>query len=145
MATMMVGAFARDENGEIKHKKPCQTEGCDWPNWHVCLVGKGDVDPEVLATYSRRRGGTKGMKFGPRSDEYRANISSAQRDRWDRQNGARDKAIAEYYRDHNVGHVGVAEHFGVSRSTALKALKRAEARGMIKMRKRGLTVRHDHN
>lgn len=29
--------FARNEDGSIKRKKPCQTEGCNFPNEHICL------------------------------------------------------------------------------------------------------------
>ena len=48
--------FPRDEDGNLLHKKPCQTEGCDHPNWHVCLVGKPDTFPELLKQPKHRRG-----------------------------------------------------------------------------------------
>lgn len=29
--------FARNSDGSIKTKEPCQTTGCRYPNWHLCF------------------------------------------------------------------------------------------------------------
>lgn len=126
--------FPRDEDGNLLHKKPCQTEGCDHPNWHVCLVGKPDTFPELLKQPKHRRGFTM-------TDEHRENISIANQHRWELRNRARDNRMVAYYKENNVGYKQVGAHFGVSGSTALKALKAAEARGELTMRKRGYNVR----
>jgi hypothetical protein len=130
--------FPRDENGKLLHKKPCQSEGCDYPNWHVCLVGKPDTFPQLLNELQKGR--TYSYRF---TDAHRDNITAAQRDRWAQRNAVRDRKMVEYYKNNHVGHKQVAQHFGVAPSTALKALKKAEARGEVEMRKRGLVLAYD--
>ena len=120
----------------LKKKQPCQTPGCNWPNFHVCLVGKPDTFPELLGLTK-----PKGPQT-PRSAEHSAAISSAQQERWDAINGVRNKRMVEYYKKYMVGYKAVAKKFGVSPSTALKVLKKAEARGELEMRSRGVNVRH---
>ena len=75
------------------------------------------------------------------TDEHRENISIANQHRWELRNRARDNRMVAYYKENNVGYKQVGAHFGVSGSTALKALKAAEARGELTMRKRGYNVR----
>lgn len=141
--SIMVGAFARDENGDVKTKQACQTKGCNWPNWHVCLVGKPDTFAALIAALpKKRKGPTAGRTLGPRTDIHRQNIAYAQQDRWLKTNGERDKKMVEYYKSNNVGYKDVAKKFDVSSSTAYKVLKKAEVRGEIKMRKRGLVLKY---
>lgn len=130
----MRNVFARDENGNIKTKKPCQTPGCDWPNWHICLVGKPDTFPKLLGQLKNKRRSFSGA--------HRASISAGQSERWARLNRERDAKMIEYYKQGNVGYKDVAAKFKINGATALRVLKRAEARGELVMRKRGHNIRH---
>lgn len=72
--------FARDEHGNIKRKQPCQTEGCTYPNEHLCFVGK----PDTLTARIREvlEAEWRGTKAGGRmSEDQRARIAEAQRQR----------------------------------------------------------------
>lgn len=136
----MKNVYARDENGEVKRKQPCQTPGCDYPNWHICLVGKPDTTQEILREQRKQKEKRPTFPTGPRSESHRQAHAAAMRDRWERINSQRDAEMVEYYKTNRVGYVKVAEVFGVSRSTAHKALKAAEARGEIVMRKPGRSI-----
>lgn len=70
----MKNAFARDAQGNIKHKQPCQTKGCNWPNWHVCL---DKTDPAHTRLHLPKRT-TAGRKL---SREHREAIAESQRAR----------------------------------------------------------------
>lgn len=135
----MKNAFARNPDGSIKTKQPCQTPGCDYPNWHICLVGKPDTTQDILATETKRRT-TAGRKMPPRTTTHLDALSLAQQDRWSQLNDARNQKMAEFYKNNLVGYKRVAEEFGVAPSTAFKALKDAEAAGKITMRKPGRTL-----
>ena len=88
-------------DGSIKHKQPCQNEGCNWPNWHLCPKTMGpDRFPEIM-----RRGALtgvgRGTKAGGRmSEDQRARIAESQRQRHaekQRENLPRDLRIQEEF------------------------------------------------
>lgn len=70
--------FARDENGNIKHKKPCQTPGCTYPNEHLCFYGKPDTLTGVIwRTLTEEMRGTK--NGGRMSEHQKAAIAETKR------------------------------------------------------------------
>lgn len=132
--------FPRDESGKVKTKQACQTPGCDWPNWHICLVGKPDTFPQLLRSerVSRPR-----KSPGVRSEEHRANISAAQTARWAKikeANRERDAAIIDRYLEGDVGYIGLAKEFKVGKDRILRVLKEAEKEGKVTIRRRGRTL-----
>lgn len=124
--------FPKNEDGTLKTKVPCQTPGCDHPNWHVCL---DKSDPEHTKVHSYGRVGM--------SDSHRESISEAQKDRWAEIKAAREKVNAKIvarYRDEVVSTTTLAQDFGVSKTRVIKALKEAEAQGRVKIRPRGRNI-----
>jgi hypothetical protein len=137
----MIIRFPRDENGNIKHKKPCQTPGCNWPNYHVCLVGKPDTTPRIL----RERAKIQGRTMGERTSEHREKLAQSQRERWERireRNRPRDEKIIARYMDGDVGVKKLQEEFGLGYRAISTILHEAAERGEIVIRPRGLNVRH---
>lgn len=141
----MRNAFARDENGNVKTKQPCQTPGCDWPVWHICLVGKPDTTTDILQ--KEKRGGKR-----PRTDTHQQALSDSLKESWtarraaeEKKNKKRDKKIIDRYNEGGIGYIGVAKELGLSGHAVLKVLKKAEADGKVVMRRRGANVRHEIN
>lgn len=132
--------FARDENGEIKRKQPCQTEGCDWPNYHVCLVGKPNRFYEAL-----KKRQIKGKRvMSERTPEHREALAQAMRDRWERYrelNKHRNERIVARYKEGNIGVKGLQEEFGVGYRVISNVLHEAAANGEIVIRPRGKNLR----
>lgn len=120
---------------KLKKKQPCQTPGCNWPNFHVCLVGKPDTFPELLGMKPLRM-----RSMGERTQEHKDAMAESMRRVWAEKNYHRDKRIIDLYLDGGVGYKTVAKHIGVDATTALRVLKRAEEKGLITMRKRGHTI-----
>lgn len=127
-----------------KPKEACQTPGCDWPNWHICLVGKEDLTEEVLSKPAPKK---KYISAKPRmkqgSLEFRTHISNIRQDYWARvkeRNRERDAAIVARYAEGNVSIKMLVEEFGISRNPIRDILKAAEAEGRIVMRPVGLKI-----
>lgn len=131
----MKDVFARDENGELLRKKPCQTPGCHWPNWHVCLVGKRDTTNEVLAAQDQRKKTISKTKVQQLADGRAA--------RWEQyreENRGRDEKVIARYKEGGVGIGKIANEVGLSYQTVRTIITKAAARGEVTMRKQGLTV-----
>lgn len=134
--------FARDEHGNVKRKQPCQTPGCDHPNWHICLKGKPDTTAEILAE-RRKRGARKGGTLPYRSDAHREAISESQKERWRKvreANRARDEKIVSRYAEGEVSIRMLTEEFDLGYRAIVAVLKEAQKRGEITLRKRGVTL-----
>lgn len=135
----MKDVFARDENGELLRKKPCQTPGCHWPNWHVCLVGKRDTTTEVLAAQEERR-----KKINKKADPNKLKkLADGRTARWERhreETRDRDEKIVARYKDGGIGFGKIANEFGLAYQTVRTIINRAAERGEVTIRKQGLTV-----
>jgi len=120
-------------------KTPCQTEGCNWPSYHVCLVGKPDLFPSLLrAELGRRR---KGVKLGPMPQRQRDNVSRALIERWERydeQFAERNAEIAERYEKETLSLRALGIEYGISKTSVIKILRKAG----VAIRPRGLNIRH---
>lgn len=127
--------------------KPCQTEGCDWPRWHVCLVGKADHTNIILNRINRSEAAKRGAKNrGPfvMTDLHKESLAIAQRERWARvreENQERDLLIVELYSDMSMNQL--AERFEMSRNGVNAVLTRAQDEGRVIIRKRGYNVRYE--
>lgn len=134
----MKNVFARDEHGNVKRKQPCQTPGCDWPNFHVCLFGKPNSIPDILAREAARV-----RTYGTRSQSHRDNISLSQLDRWARikeANRGRDQKIVARYSEGNVSIKMLQREFQLGSRVISNVLSEAAANGEIVLRKPGVTL-----
>lgn len=133
--------FARDESGAVKTKKPCETPGCTWPNWHICLVGKPDTtDYAALKRVGR-------AKMSERTEAHRETISQVQRDRYARLRELqkqRDKMIVDRYAEGGIGISQLMKEFDLGHRVISRVLHEAEDRGEIKMRRPGYNIRHGY-
>lgn len=112
---------------------PCQTPGCDHPNYHVCLVGKPDRFPELLKQ--------EGKKSERRvvDDGTQSQHSIAAQERWARhreETVERDKQIIERYESSSISVTELARQFHMSKGTVLKILKKAG----VEIRRVGYTI-----
>lgn len=125
-------------------KTPCQTEGCDYPNYHVCLVGKEDLThlyPDLLQAYipGQRGKASPFARFGFRSDAHREAISASQKARWAKikeANRDRDRQIVEDYKS-GLGTKQIRIKYGMGHGTIVKILHEARDNGEVEIRTRG--------
>lgn len=134
-----------DISNMLGPKKPCQTPGCNYPNWHVCTLGKPDLFPALLA---EEEGKTPRQIRRMRTPEHIENIREAQLERWGREkerHKKRDAAIVKMYTEQNVSIKQVAMKFRIGLNVARRVLKEAEARGEVKIRPQGKTIKYGFN
>lgn len=121
-------------------KTPCQTEGCSWPNYHVCIKpGTPDLFPVLLGELADKPRRKHRRKLSERSDEHKAAISAAQIERWARireLNKQRDAAMVERYID-GLSYRQLAAEFDVSKTTVIKVLSDAADEGLLTIRPSG--------
>ena len=129
-------------------KKPCQTPGCNYPNWHVCLVGKPDLFPKLLAEEAGEEyveGKPKKRRGVAKDEAWRESISLAQQERWERvrqENAFRDRRMVERYAEGDISVKDLAKVFGVGTTVTRNVLKKAQNAGQVTMRQRGQTIKH---
>ena len=131
---MMLNAFARNADGSLKHKQPCQTPGCNWPNWHICL---DTSDPEYKKVHPVK------VSRGRMSAEQKAKIAEAQRQRHAARRALtkeRDDLIIKHYVEGDLGMSKIAEVLNVAQSTVNKVLNRAQREGVLKIRPKHTTI-----
>lgn len=128
-------------------RTPCQTDGCNWPNYHVCLVGKEDRTdefPELKQPYiPGRRPRLSQAGLGGRalfgSDEHREKMRQHQQGIWAEhhaRNAERNKAIVADYED-GLAMRQLRAKYGIGHGTVVKILHDARDRGELVMRTRG--------
>lgn len=128
-------------------RTPCQTEGCNWPNFHVCLVGKEDRThefPELQAPYipgqknRTSKAGTNGKAvFG--SPEHIAKVRATQQRNWaahNARNAERNKMIVEDYKNGATTRQ-VREKYKMGHGSVMKVLHAARDNGDLIMRTKG--------
>lgn len=128
--------FPRNPDGTLKTKLPCQTPGCTWPNWHICLDKSDPEHRRVHAPKRKRRG-------GPMPESQRLAIAESQRERHAKlrsQTVERDNLIIKHYTEGNLGMSTIASLTGIAQSTINKVLHRAQREGVLKIRPKGYTV-----
>lgn len=117
--------FPRDADGNVLHKQPCQTKGCNYPNYHVCLVGTEDRFKEALLHRPAYGGRAKG--FVMRND-HREAISESVRARFaamHAKNAPRDRQIMELY-NQRWSQASLARKFGISPGTVKGVISRSK-------------------
>jgi hypothetical protein len=128
-------------------KTPCKTEGCSWPNYHVCLVGKEDRThefPQLREPYipgRKRRASTAGIngRATYMSDAHKESLRTAQNNIWadhHARNAERNAKIAADYKS-GLSIREVRSKYGIGHGTTIKILHEARDRGEIVMRARG--------
>lgn len=125
--------FPRNPDGTLKHKEPCQTPGCNWPNWHICL---DKSDPAHTAVRPLRQN-----RKMPQSQ--REAIAESQRQRHAERRALtkeRDDLIIKHYTEGGMGMSAIASITGISQSTVNKVLNRAQREGVLKIRPKGYTI-----
>ena len=128
--------FPRNVDGTLKRKQPCQTPGCKWPNWHICL-DKNDPKYREVQTVKTTR-----YKMTP---EHRAKLSEAQSRRQAEKRAAfkeRDALIVKHYTEGGLGMNQIAPLLGIAQSTVNKVLKRAQDEGLVTIRPVGRNLFH---
>lgn len=116
-------------------RTPCATEGCNYPNYHVCLVGKEDKFPELLAQLPTRKSRGTGLGL---TEAGRLAIGKSTRDRWaiiNAGNDERNKRIVQGYAD-GASMRQLRELYGIGHGTLVKILHDARDRGEIEIRSR---------
>ena len=121
-----------------------KTEKCGRCGWfdgkrfHVCLVPvtTTPIQREVeYEEYSR-------PLLGTQTRSHRRAISESHRERWRAINHDRDNKIVERYAEGDISYTGLAEEFGVSRSTIINVMKSAKAAGVIQTRSPGTNIKN---
>lgn len=104
----------------------CQTPGCDWPTWHICLVGKEDLTPEILKKEAKAP--KKKRKSVYRDAAWKAQISMGQIERWAKvhaQTRTRDLDIVQMRKDGFSNRV-IAKKYGIGHNTVSQIIKRMQ-------------------
>lgn len=129
-------------------KSGCTTPGCPHPSFHVCYFGREaqllQETPIPGKSNKSHPSPYKGKNLGPRSDIARMNMSMVQQERQEMirfHNRHRDAKIVAKYAQGDVSIRDLQEEFGLSRNGVRAILKRAEAKGEIKVRPRGTNLR----
>lgn len=126
--------FPLNEDGTLKRKQPCQTPGCDWPNWHICL---DKTDPQHFAQAP--------MKAPKRtmSQAQKDAIAESQRKRHAERRALtqeRDDLIIKHYTEGGMGMSQISSITGYAYSTINKVLTRAQREGVLKVRPKHNTL-----
>lgn len=119
-------------------KTPCQTEGCNWPNYHVCLIGKPDLFPYLLADSKKKKRIHRTL-----TEEQKALISESQIKRWAivrEEIADRNENIIEDYKTGKIGIRGLAAKYEIHTNTVRKVLHEAAAKGRIRIRRPGENI-----
>jgi len=128
-------------------RTPCQTEGCNWPNYHVCLVGKEDRThefPELLMAHipgQKKRASTAGLngRSTYMSEAHIESIRRTQQANWAAHHAANaernTKIVADYESGLNIRQV--REKYGMGHGSVIKVLHEARDRGELVMRTKG--------
>lgn len=123
-------------------KTPCQTPGCPHPNYHVCLVGKVDLFPQLLAElYERMKKRSPMARYGPRSEAHKQAIAESQQRRWQKiwdEHKERDDAIIERYKKGDVGMKPIAAEFDMTYAAVRAVLRRAAKQGRVTLNPKGV-------
>lgn len=128
--------FPLAEDGTLKRKKPCQTPGCKWPNWHICL------DKSEPGHYDQHEIKPKRV-MGPMSQLQKEAIAETQRKRHAERRALteeRDNLIIKHYTEGGMGMSGISSTMGVAQSTVNKVLHRAQLEGVLKIRPKNFTI-----
>lgn len=126
-------------------KTPCQTPGCGWPNYHVCLFGKEDktyLFPELQKPYQpgyqrKSRAGTG--RFGFMTEEHKEALRQAQNRIWADRMAANEPRNKQIVADYTAG-LGVRElrtKYSIGHGSVIKVLHDARDRGEVTIRTRG--------
>lgn len=121
-----------------------KTEKCGRCGWfdgkrfHVCFVPTNTTPIQREVEYEER----SRTSVGTQSRSHRQAISDANRERWRTVNLERDLKIVERYAEGDIGYTGLAEEFGVSRSTIVNVMKNANAAGVIQTRSPGTNIKN---
>lgn len=133
--TDVMKVFPVTPDGKLVRKKPCQTPGCKWPTWHICLDENDPAHKKIHPVKKR--------KFMDKA--HRERIAEAQRQRHARLRESkkdRDDRIISLYVEDGLGMNRIAEITGHAQSTVNRVLKRAQAEGLLQIRPKGVNVRH---
>lgn len=128
--------FPLNEDGTLKRKKPCQTSGCKWPNWHICL-DKSDPGHYVPHEIKPKR------KMGAMSQAQKDLIAEAQRKRHAERRALykeRDDLIIKHYTEGGLGMSHISSVTGYAQSTVNKVLHRAQREGVLTIRPKNFTI-----
>lgn len=104
----------------------CQTPGCGWPTWHICLVGKEDLTQEILKKEAKAP--KKKRKSVYRGTAWKAQISMGQLERWAKvhaQTRARDLNIVQMRKD-GFSNRAIGEQYGIDGKTVSNIIKRMQ-------------------
>lgn len=123
--------FARNADGSLKRKQPCPTPGCNYPNEHLCLVGKADTFGKILLQEANGK-----RRWAPRpkgfvmDDDHREKIRAALQAKFDEKNARnrqRDLIIVETYNRGGVKKAALARQFHMSVEVLNRILVRSDA------------------
>lgn len=125
--------FPRNPDGTLKHKEPCQTEGCNWPNWHLCLDKTDPIHHMVQEAKPKRR----------MTQSQKDAIAESQRQRWAARRALtkeRDDLIIKYYTEDRMNMSGISGVLNIAQSTVQKVLQQAQREGKLKVRPKNFTL-----
>jgi hypothetical protein len=126
--------FPRNPDGSLKRKKPCQTEGCDWPNWHLCPKANPDDGSfaKLAGVYiAEHNGKAHGKNVGALGEGLQA--------RWARHREKfreRDQNVVDTYQEGKLSMKQIARQYGIAYQTVRSILHRAD----VEVRPVGLNV-----
>lgn len=136
-------------------KTPCKTEGCSWPNYHVCIPkGTPDLIPAILheeavVVLEKKRKSRANRGAGYNSEQRRAAISQARLNYWSRVHASqveRDEQIVQRYKD-GLSMRDLRLEFEVGHGTLVRILHDAQDAGklIIRSRNHGNIVKQQKN
>lgn len=111
-------------------RRVCETPGCGWPSWHICLIGKPNLVPEIIANEApkKKKSLTSTPRLVYRSDEWRQAISIGRTRYWEAQdevNRERNEKLVARYAEGNVSQNELAKEFRMAKGTVNKILVNA--------------------
>lgn len=113
---------------------PCTQCGWKFKSFHVCVDLSGD-EPTPVARPRR--------KTQARSKQHLDALNEGRSLRWERyheENRERDEKIVKRYNEGGIGATALGKEFGMSPSTVLKVLRRAQDEGHVQIRPVGRTL-----
>ena len=116
----------------------CSTCGMYYQGFHIC-IDMSTPEPKQPVLPKRK----KGQHTSTRSDMHRASLSMAQQERWERAwEGQRDRdnEIIGLYVDGGWSYAALARKYKIGRGTILRILQKAEAEGLVVIRRKPNTI-----
>lgn len=124
-------------------EKGQKCERCGWKHggFHICV----DLSVPCPGEFNPKQPQKKRVRQGM-SDVTKQRIAQAQIARWadhNVKNSKRNEEMISLYSEGEISYKGLAERFGISRTTVVKIMREAADAGVVELRPQGRRLSYD--